>query len=85
MTGVCITVISIVRLVESNRHISTIIDNLMAVNSLIFLISCFLSYISLRSAKAAEIFERYADMLFLMGLSVMVIGGFFLAWEFEHF
>ncbi len=85
MTGVCITIISIVRLVETNRHISTIIDNLMAINSLIFLVSCFLSYISLRPSKAAGTFERYADILFLTGLSVMVIGGFLLAWEFEQF
>ena len=85
MTGVCITIISIVRLVESNRHISTIIDNLMAFNSLIFLISCFLSYLSLRPLKNARTFERYADILFMTGLSMMVIGGFFLTWEFEHF
>lgn len=85
MTGVCVTIISIVRLVEANHHISTIIDNIMAVNSLIFLISCFLSYMSLRSYRAAGAFERYADILFLTGLSVMVIGGFVLAWEFEHF
>lgn len=85
MAGVCITIIGIVRLVETNRHISTIIDNLMAFNSLIFLISCFLSYISLRPFKAAGAFERYADILFLTGLSLMVIGGFLLAWEFEPF
>jgi hypothetical protein len=57
----------------------------MAINSLIFLISCFLSYMSLRSYKAAGTFERYADILFLSGLSLMVIGGFLLAWEFEPF
>lgn len=85
MAGVCITIISIVRLVETNRHISTIIDNLMAFDSLIFLISCFLSYISLRPLKTARSFEKYADILFLTGLSLLVIGGFLLAWEFEQF
>jgi hypothetical protein len=85
MAGVCITVISIVRLVESNRHVSTIIDNLMAFTGLVFLISCFLSYMSIRSARLATKFEKYADFLFLAGLSLMVIGGFLLAWEFEHF
>lgn len=85
MAGVCITVLSIVRLVESNRHVSTIIDNLMAFNGLIFLVSCFLSYISIRSSGRAVTLEKYADFLFLAGLSLMVIGGFLLAWEFEHF
>lgn len=85
MAGVCITVISIVRLVESNRHVSTIIDNLMAFTGLIFLGSCFLSYISIRSPRLSAKFEKYADFLFLVGLSLMVIGGFLLAWEFERF
>lgn len=85
MAGVCITIIGIVRLVETNRHISTIIDKLMSFDSLIFLISCFLSYLSLRPFKTAGKFEKYADILFLIGLSLMVIGGFLLAWEFEQF
>lgn len=85
MAGVCITVLSIVRLVESNRHVNTIIDNLMAFSGLIFLVSCFLSYISIRSTGRAVKLEKYADFLFLFGLSLMVIGGFLLAWEFEHF
>jgi len=85
MTGVCITVISIVRLIDANRHVNALINNLIAFTGLIFLISCFLSYISIRSSKLAAKFERYADFLFLAGLLLMVIGGFLLAWEFEHF
>lgn len=85
MAGVCITVISIVRLLESHRHAGTIIDNLMAFTGLIFLTSCFLSYLSIRSVRRAMKLEKYADYLFLAGLSLMVIGGFMLAWEFEHF
>lgn len=85
MAGVCITVISIVRLVETQQHISTLIDNLMAFTGLVFLVSCFLSYMSIRSPRLSARFEKYADFLFLAGLSLMVIGGFLLAWEFEHF
>jgi hypothetical protein len=85
MTGVCVTIISIVRLTERSRHISTVIDNVLAVNSLFFLISCFLSYLSMRPFQRAAAFERYADIFFLLGLLLMVIGGFLLAWEFERF
>lgn len=83
MTGVCVTIISIVRLTETRRHISTVIDNLLAINSLFFLISCFLSYLSMRSWPRADKLEKYADIFFLAGLFLMVIGGFLLAWEFE--
>jgi hypothetical protein len=85
MTGVCVTIISIVRLIETRQHIRTVIDNLLAINSLFFLISCFLSYLSMRPSPRAEKLERYADIAFLVGLALMVIGGFLLAWEFEKF
>jgi hypothetical protein len=85
MTGVCVTIISIVRLTESRHQISTIIDNLLAINSLLFLISCFLSYLSMHPLARAARFEKYADVFFLIGLFLMVIGGFLLAWEFERF
>ncbi len=85
MTGVCITVISIVRLIETHHHARTIIDNLMAVNGLVFLVSCFLSYISIRRPQLSARYERYADVFFLFGLLLMVLGGFLLAWEFERF
>lgn len=84
MTGVCVTIISIVRLTETRHHISTVIDNLLAVNSLFFLISCFLSYLSMRPLPSAAKLEKYADIFFLIGLFLMVIGGFLLAWEFER-
>lgn len=85
MAGVCITVISIVRLIESRHSTRTIIDNLMAINGLVFLVSCFLSYISIRRPRLSVRYERYADLFFLFGLLLMVLGGFYLAWEFERF
>ena len=84
MTGVCVTVISIVRLTEATRHISSITDNMFAVTGLVFLISCFLSYTSMRSYRLAARMEKLADLFFLVGLSMMVIGGFMLTLEFEH-
>ncbi len=85
MVGVCITVISIVRLTEATRHVSTIIDSVFALTGLVFLLSCFLSYISMRATRLSIGLEKYADIFFMLGLSMMVIGGFMLAMEFEHF
>lgn len=84
MTGVCVTVISIVRLTEATRHISTLTDNVFAVTGLVFLVSCFLSYTSMRTPHRAGKMEKLADIFFLAGLSMMVIGGFMLTLEFEH-
>lgn len=85
MSGVCVTVISIVRLTEATRHISTIIDDVFAMTGLVFLISCFLSYAAMRKQRFLGRLEKYADSFFMVGLSMMVIGGFMLALEFEHF
>lgn len=82
MVGVCITVISIVRLTELSLSITSIIDNIMSLDSLLFLLSCVLSYLSLRaSSRYAGGLERWANVLFLVGLVIMVAASFMLAWE----
>jgi hypothetical protein len=79
MVGVCITVIGIVRLIEVHAAITTIIDDVAAVAAVIFLLSTLLSFASLRAAAAWP--ERYADVVFLLGLLMLVVCGFMLAWE----
>jgi hypothetical protein len=81
MVGVCMTVISIVRLMELTGRMSTIIDDLLVVESVVFLTSCMLSYVSLRSQTNSVRLERYADLLFLAGLSGMVLVSCMLAFE----
>ena len=70
MVGVCITVISLVQLVPKNA-ISPWVDQLVAVDALVFLGSAWLSYLTLRNEKATGKFERIADWLFLSGLTLI--------------
>ena len=79
MVGVCITLIGIVRLLESHAAITTIIDDVAAVAAVVFLLSTILSFASLRAAAAWP--ERYADVVFLLGMLMLVVCGFMLAWE----
>ena len=81
MVGVCVTVIGIVRLIEAGNTIATIVDNIVAVDSALFLSAALLSYVSLRSPRDEERLETYADLVFLLGLLVMVVASFMLAWE----
>jgi hypothetical protein len=82
MVGVCITVISIVRVVIRAEGVNTIADDLLAVDALIFLCSCFLSYWALRTRKKNRMHrvERAADIVFLSGLSVMAIVCVLIVW-----
>lgn len=75
LVGVCVTVISIVRVVINTAGINTLADDLLAADALIFLTSCFLSYWALRTRKRNRMHrvERAADIVFLTGLSVMAM------------
>lgn len=76
MVGVCMTVISIIKLTQLNRGESWM-DELLALDSLVFLASALLSYFSLRASRIssnnmnAERFERWADIAFICGLILM--------------
>ncbi len=73
MIGACITVISLFRITNAGK--STLADDLLGVNVLIFIISCFLSYLSLRNSELKYV-ESVADFLFFIGLSLMLAVGF---------
>jgi hypothetical protein len=76
MVGVCMTVLSIAKLVEGQTEHPYIIDELMAFNSLMFLLSAGLSYLSIRNQRLHVKLERVADHLFMGGLTLMTISAF---------
>jgi IMP cyclohydrolase len=81
--GVCITVIGLFRIVSRSAHVDSIADNLLAVDALVFLASCFLSYLALRARTRRRVkrFEQTADYLFLAGLTMVSIVGVLIAYE----
>jgi hypothetical protein len=83
MVGVCITVIGLFRLVSRSAHVDSVADNLLAVDALVFLGSCFLAYLALRarSQRYVKGFEQAADYLFLAGLTMVSVVGVLIAYE----
>ena len=83
MVGVCLTTISLVKLLEDKTGASHI-DEYLALDSILFLISAGLSYFALRPnakpALAAKS-EQIADRLFIIGLCAMVIVATIFAFE----
>lgn len=79
MVGVCMTVISIVKLLHIGPA-GTWIDKLLAIDSVAFLASAAFSYFSMRN-EALEQLEKHADMTFMIGLLGMAICTFLLAFE----
>ncbi|HSI95292.1 MAG: hypothetical protein ACAH09_07615 [Methylophilaceae bacterium] len=80
MVGVCMMVVSVLQLLPKNSVLPWG-DKLLAIDSLIFLASAMFSYRSLRIEGGSESMEKYADWLFLTGLSVMALAGVLVSFE----
>ena len=72
MAGVCIMVISIVKTMSPGLT-NHLIDKALAIDSIMFMISALLSFSSIRSKQSTERFERWAEMIFLLGLVSMTL------------
>lgn len=75
MVGVCLTVIGLLRVVIAIQKADTIADDLLAVDSILFLVSCLLSYWALRTRTVRRMHnvERIADAVFMLALVLMVV------------
>jgi hypothetical protein len=73
MVGVCLTVIGLIRIVISIQKVNTFADDILGLDAVLFLSSCFLSYWALRTRKIRRRHraERLADLLFLAAMVVM--------------
>ena len=73
LVGVCLTVIGLIRVVVATLNVDTFADNLLAIDALLFLASCLLSYWALRTRSIARMYrvERVADAIFVAGLLLM--------------
>jgi hypothetical protein len=72
MVGVCIMVISIVKSMGPDLT-SYLIDKALAIDSLLFMISALLSFSSIRLKQSTDRLERWAELVFLLGLVSMTL------------
>ena len=72
MVGACIMVISIVKTMGPGLA-NYLIDKAIAIDSLLFMISALLSFSSIRLRKSTDRLERWAEMVFLIGLVSMTL------------
>jgi hypothetical protein len=75
MVGVCLTVIGLIRVVITFGTANTLADDFLAVDALLFLISCLLSYWALRSRGLRRMhrLEKIADAIFIIAMIGMVV------------
>ncbi len=82
MIGVCMTVVGVLHVVTVLRKVDTFGDDLLCINSLIYLASCLTAYGALRTRrrKRNRRLERMADGFFLAGLVLSTIATAFITW-----
>jgi uncharacterized membrane protein len=75
MIGVCLTVIGLIRVVVTLGKADTLADDFLAMDALLFLTSCLLSYTAMRSRNLRRMhrIERLADFIFIVAMVFMAI------------
>ena len=85
MIGVCLTVISLINLGNKIRNSRTLGDDLTALDALVFILSCYLSYVAMKTKDRSRrlSLEKAADRIFLTGLLLMVAVCLFVVYSFS--
>jgi len=83
MVGVSMTLVGLIRIVQSLAAISGVADNLLAGAAIVFLFACLSAYFALRATavERARYWLRFADGLFIAGLVAMLAVGVLFAVE----
>jgi hypothetical protein len=82
MVGVCLTVIGIFQ-IGTLKALNSIGDNILAVDALLFLSSCAIAYVALRSEQnTRQMLEKIADAVFLIALALMAVVCVLIAYTF---
>ncbi len=68
MVGVCVMIISIVKLLHLGLSVGRLIDKMLGLDNVLFLFSALLSYASMRTERLSYKLENLADALFMFGL-----------------
>lgn len=84
MVGMSLTCLGLFRISDRIRNVSTLINELVAINTVAFLASCVLSYFCLRRSGRPGYgrLEKLAEWLFLFGIAVMALLCGLVAYEF---
>ena len=78
LLGLCFVILTFIKVLKLEHE--TIIDEIVAI-AIVFFISSFFSYVSMRSDKWSQSCEKIADGIFLIGLFLISFGSILVAYE----
>lgn len=73
LIGVCLTGIGLLQVLHGLNQISTLGDELLALDAVLFLVTCVMSFLSFRTRQSHRrmSLRKVADVIFLVGLSLL--------------
>lgn len=82
MVGICLTVIGLFQIVAKLQKVGTLADDLVAVDSMLFLAVCICAYHSIRTENKGwqRRLEQLADLFFMIALTFMTVICGIIAW-----
>ncbi len=79
LLGLCFVILTFIRILKLANE--TVIDEIVAAAIVLFFISSFFSYVSMRSDTWTQLCEKIADSIFLIGLFLLSVGSVLVAFE----
>jgi hypothetical protein len=79
LLGLCFVILTFIKILKLGNE--TLIDEVVAIAIVLFFISSFFSYVSMRSEKWTQLCEKIADSIFLVGLFLLSVGSVLVAFE----
>jgi hypothetical protein len=82
LAGLCVTVVALMHTLGKSNLTATIIDDLFALCALLFLVSTYLIFTTLRTKTPAlaGVLVKIVDTVFLVGLTLMTAAGFMMVY-----
>lgn len=71
LLGFCFVLLGYIQI--SDLADKSLLDEFLGVLVSLFLISCVFSYGSMRTGRKSELYERIADIIFLIGLTLLIV------------
>lgn len=83
MVGVCMTGIGLLRVAASVRGDTTIADDLLSVDALLFLLATLTSYFALRVQSSVRLrgLEQVADKAFILAMALLTVACFVITYS----
>jgi len=79
LLGLCFVILTFIKILKLGHE--TLIDEIVAIAIILFFVSSFFSYISMRSDIWTQLCEKIADSIFLIGLFILSVASVLVALE----